>query len=156
MGVPCQDYLYALTYNQSNAGKFTRSYFLGQNGSCAPGYESIKVSRFTSTVFTTTISCQCQPEMARILQADANGYLPKDTTSDVPFDVNAVDSQEATTPPPGAYSVENSPRQREYVTLAGIQQKGTGVYSGAVPMGLSQYGAAIDGGKWVRRGTKIS
>lgn len=52
----------------------------------------------------------------------------------------------------GAYSMENFLGNGEYVTLAGAEQSGSKLYCGAVPMGLSQYGAAYDNGKWIRPG----
>ena len=62
--------------------------------------------------------------MARISQADANGYLPK-TLLLTYLDVNAETSRSNDTSS-GAYSVENFLGNGEYVTLAGIQQSGTG------------------------------
>lgn len=48
--------------------------------------------------------------------------------------------------------MENFLGNGEYVTLAGAEQSGSRLYCGAVPMGLSQYGAAYDNGKWIRPG----
>lgn len=48
--------------------------------------------------------------------------------------------------------MENFLGNGEYVTLAGAEQSGSKLYCGAVPMGLSQYGAAYDNGKWIRDG----
>ena len=144
-----QDYLYALTYNQGNAGT-TRSYFLGQNGSVQPRDMEYKVSRFTSYGIYDNYIMSMSTGNGPDTQADANGYLPK-TLLLTYLDVNAETSRSNDTSS-GAYSVENFLGNGEYVTLAGIQQSGNRIYSGAVPMGLSQYGAAIDGGKWVRKG----
>lgn len=52
----------------------------------------------------------------------------------------------------GTYSVENYLGNGEYVTLAGIERRGSQILSGAIPMGLSQYGAAVENGKWIRPG----
>ena len=38
------------------------------------------------------------------------------------------------------------------VTLAGILERNNKLYSAAIPMGLSQYGSATDGGKWILPG----
>ena len=46
-----------------------------------------------------------------------------------------------------AYMSENFLGNGEFVTLAGILEHDKKIYSAAVPMGLSQYGAAVDGGK---------
>ena len=40
------------------------------------------------------------------------------------------------------------------MTLAGIQEHNNKIYSAAVPMGLSQYGAAVDGGKYILPGNE--
>lgn len=40
------------------------------------------------------------------------------------------------------------------MTLAGILQHGNKIYSAAVPMGLSQYGAAYNNGEWVLPGNQ--
>lgn len=144
-----RDYLYALTYNQGAAGT-TRSYFLNHSGSVQPRDMEYKISRFTSyglyDNYIMSMSTGNGPEA----QADANGYLPK-TLLLTYLNVDAETSRGNDTST-GAYSVENFLGNGEYVTLAGIQQSGRLIYSGAIPMGLSQYGAAIDGGKWVRRG----
>ena len=128
----------------------TRSYFLGQNGSVQPRDMEYKVSRFTSYGIYDNYIMSMSTGNGPDTQADANGYLPK-TLLLTYLDVNAETSRSNDTSS-GAYSVENFLGNGEYVTLAGIQQSGNRIYSGAVPMGLSQYGAAIDGGKWVRKG----
>lgn len=143
------DYLYALTYNQGNAGT-TRSYFLGQNGSVKPRDMEYKVSRFTSYGLYNNYIISMSTGNGQDSQADANGYLPKTLLLSY-LDVDAETSKSNDTSS-GVYSVENFLGNGEYVTLAGIQQSGSKIYSAAVPMGLSQYGAAIDGGKWVRKG----
>lgn len=144
-----RDYLYALTYNQGAAGT-TRSYFLNHSGSVQPRDMEYKISRFTSyglyDNYIMSMSTGNGPEA----QADANGYLPKTLLlTYLNVDAETSGGNDTST---GAYSVENFLGNGEYVTLAGIQQSGRLIYSGAIPMGLSQYGAAIDGGKWVRRG----
>jgi hypothetical protein len=48
------------------------------------------------------------------------------------------------------YLSENFLGNGEYVTLAGFQQRGDKLFAAAVPMGLSQYGAAADGGRYVK------
>lgn len=47
---------------------------------------------------------------------------------------------------------ENFLGNGEYVTLAGILEQNNKLYSAAIPMGLSQYGSATDGGKWILPG----
>ena len=53
-----------------------------------------------------------------------------------------------------AYQSENFLGNGEFVTLAGIQEHNNKIYSAAVPMGLSQYGAAVDGGKYILPGNE--
>jgi hypothetical protein len=48
------------------------------------------------------------------------------------------------------YLSENFLGNGEFVTLSGFQQRGEKLFAAVVPMGLSQYGAAADGGKWVK------
>ena len=64
-------------------------------------------------------------------QADANGYLPKTLLLSY-LDVDAETSKSNDTSS-GVYSVENFLGNGEYVTLAGIQQSGSKIYSAAVP-----------------------
>ena len=53
-----------------------------------------------------------------------------------------------------AYMSENFLGNGEYVTLAGILERNNKLYSAAIPMGLSQYGSATDGGKWILPGNE--
>ena len=50
------------------------------------------------------------------------------------------------------YLSENFLGNGEFVTLAGIEEREGRIVSAAIPMGLSQYGAAQEGGKWIRPG----
>ena len=47
---------------------------------------------------------------------------------------------------------ENFLGNGEYVTLSGFEEANGKLYSGIVGMGLSPYGSAIDGGKYIREG----
>ncbi len=144
-------YLYGLTYNQGNAGT-TRSFFRGGDGEihARPGEFAIK--RFTSygiyDKYIITSSTGNGPEK----YADANGYLPKIlllSYLDVPaetFTTNDTQNE--------AYMAENFLGNGEYVTLAGILENEGKIFSAVVPMGLSQYGGAADGGKWVLPGNE--
>ena len=84
--------------------------------------------------------------------ADENGYLPKMfllSYLDVPnetFTTNDTQNK--------AYMSENFLGNGEYVTLAGILEYNSKIYSAAVPMGLSQYGGKADGGKWILPGNE--
>jgi hypothetical protein len=79
--------------------------------------------------------------------ADENGFLPK------MFLVSYLDTKAETYRSSEAseeYLSENFLGNGEYVTLSGFQQRGEKLFAAVVPMGLSQYGAAADGGKWVK------
>lgn len=143
------DYLYALTYNQGNAAT-TRSYILDNDGEIVPRDMEYKVSRYTSFgicgEYIMTMSTGDGPET----QADANGYLPK-TLLLTYLDV-ANETSRSNDTSTGAYSLENFLGNGEYVTLAGLQQSGGRLFTGVIPMGLSRYGSASEGGKWIRSG----
>lgn len=143
------DYLYALTYNQGNAGT-TRSYILDADGLINPRDMEYKVSRFTSYGLYKNYILSMSTGNGHESQADGNDYLPK-TLLLTYLDVNAETSRSNDTST-GAYTMENYLGNGEYVTLAGVEQSGSRIFSGAIPMGLSQYGAAAGGGKWIRKG----
>ncbi len=143
------DYLYALTYNQGNAGT-TRSYVLSVDGAVSPRDMEYKISRFTSYGIYDDYILTMSTGNGQAEHADVNGYLPK-TLLLTYLDVNAETARSNDTST-GAYSMENYLGNGEYVTLAGVEQSGNRIFSGAIPMGLSQYGAAADGGKWIRKG----
>lgn len=42
----------------------------------------------------------------------------------------------------------------EYVTLSGIVEANGKLYSAVIPLGLSAYGSAANGGKWVKAGNE--
>ena len=82
--------------------------------------------------------------------ADENGYLPKsilvsllDVEAETYTTNNTLDER---------YLAENFLGNGEFVTFAGIEQVGDKLYTAAVPMGLSQYGVKVEGGKWIREG----
>ncbi|WP_286527823.1 DUF4374 domain-containing protein [Duncaniella freteri] len=143
------NYLYALTYNQGNAGT-TRSYILGMDGNISARDMEYKISRFTSYGIYDHHIISTSTGNGPASQADANGYLPK-TLLITHLDVTAETSRQNDTST-GIYSLENYLGNGEYVTLAGIEKRGSSIFSGVIPMGLSQYGAAIDNGKWIRPG----
>lgn len=143
------NYLYALTYNQGNAGT-TRSYVLGQNGTIAARDMEYRISRFTSYGIYDNNIISTSTGNVPSSQADSNGYLPKTLLVSY-LDTDAETSRQNDTST-GDYSVENYLGNGEYVTLAGIEKSGSRIFSGAIPMGLSQFGAAAGNGKWIRPG----
>lgn len=144
-----RNYLYALTYNQGNAGT-TRSYILGNNGQMEARSTEYRISRFSSYgAYNDDIITMSTGEGPSSL-ADAHGYKPMTllvTYLDVLNETSRTNDTST-----GLYSMENFLGNGEYVTLAGAEQSGSRLYCGAVPMGLSQYGAAYENGKWIRPG----
>ncbi len=144
-----KDYLYALTYNQGEAGT-TRSYILGTDGKMQQRNKDFRMNnRFSSYgTYEDDILAMSTGEGPSQF-ADSHGYNPMTllvTYLDV--ETESMRSNDTST---GQYSVENYLGNGEYVTLAGAEQSGTKLYCGLVPMGLSQYGVAYDNGKWIRK-----
>lgn len=144
-----KNYLYALTYNQGNAGT-TRSYILGNNGQMEARSTEYRISRFSSygTYNDDIITMSTGEGPASF--ADAHGYKPMTLLVTYLNVLNETSRTNDTST--GLYTMENFLGNGEYVTLAGAEQSGSRLYCGAVPMGLSQYGAAYDNGKWIRPG----
>lgn len=144
-----KNYLYALTYNQGNAGT-TRSYILGDDGEMKARGTEYRISRFSSYgAYDNDILTMATGESADVV--DGNGYHAKMlnvTYLDVVNETSTTNHATAEHP----YLMENFLGNGEYVTLAGAEQSGSRLYCGAIPMGLSQYGAAYDNGKWIRDG----
>lgn len=144
-----KNYLYALTYNQGNAGT-TRSYILGTDGEMKARDIEYRISRFSSYgAYNDDIITMSTGDGPASL-ADSQGYLPKTLLLTYLNVVNETSRSNDTST--GAYSMENFLGNGEYVTLAGAEQSGSKLYCGAVPMGLSQYGVAYENRKWVRPG----
>ena len=141
--------LYGLTYNQGNAGT-TRSYVMNSDYTLSARSAEYAVRRFTTVgiydKYIMTTSTDDGPQEL----ADDNGFLPKAIlVSLLDVEAETYDTNDALEP---QYLAENFLGNGEYVTLAGLEQVGDKLYSVAVPMGLSQYGVKVDGGKWVREG----
>ena len=141
-------YLYGLTYNQGNAGT-TRSFFMNANYEMQARSGEYAVKRFTTYGIYGKYIMTSSTGDGPTQYADENGYLPKMfllSYLDVPnetFTTNDTQNK--------AYMSENFLGNGEYVTLAGILEYNSKIYSAAVPMGLSQYGGKADGGKWILR-----
>lgn len=140
------EYLYGLAYNQGNAG-LTRSYVLDKDYNIIARDREYAVNRFTTygmydNYILTTSTGNGVEEWA-----DENGFLPK------MFLVSYLDTKAETYRSSEAseeYMSENFLGNGEFVTLSGFQQRGEKLFAAVVPMGLSQYGAVADGGKWVK------
>lgn len=143
-----KNFLYALTYNQGNAGT-TRSYILDESGEMKARDVEYKISRFSSygmyDQYILTMSTG-----TGTTGADSKGFYPQTllvTYLDVENETAKSNDTSA-----GLYSMENFLGNGEYVTLSGAEQSRSRLYCGVIPMGLSQYGYADGDGKWVRPG----
>lgn len=144
-----KNYLYALTYNQGNAGT-TRSYILGADGEMMARSTEYKISRFSSYgSYDNNIITMATGESADVV--DDNGYHAN-MLNVTYLDVENETSTTNQATPQNPYLMENFLGNGEYVTLSGAEQSGSRLYCGAIPMGLSQYGAAYMNGKWIREG----
>lgn len=142
-------YLYALTYNQGNAGT-TRSYVMNDDYTLRARPAEYAVRRFTTVgiydKFVMTTSTGDGPQEL----ADENGYLPKSILVSL---LNVEDETYTTNNTlEEHYLSENFLGNGEFVTFAGLEQVGDKLLTAAVPMGLSQYGVKAEGGRWVREG----
>jgi len=140
------DYLYGLAYNQGNAG-LTRSFVMGDDYSIIARDKEYAVNRFTTYGIYDKYIITTSTGNGSAEWADADGYIPKMflvsylNTEAETYRSNVADKK---------YLAENFLGNGEYVTLAGFQQRGKQLFAAAVPMGLSQHGAAADNGKWVK------
>ncbi len=142
-------YLYGLTYNQGNAGT-TRSFVMNDDYTLSARSAEYAVRRFTTYgIFNNYIMTTSTGDGAQEM-VDDKGYLPKailvsllNVKDETYTTNNTLDEQ---------YLAENFLGNGEFVTLAGIEQVGDKIFSAAVPMGLSQYGVNVEGGKWIRVG----
>lgn len=144
-------YLYGLTYNQGNAGT-TRSFIMNPNHEIVARSGEYAVRRFTSYGIYGDCIITSSTGDGHTDYADENGYLPKtflfsylDVEAET-YRTNSTQNQR--------YLAENFLGNGEYVTLAGILEHNNKIFSAAVPMGLSQYGSAVEGGKWILPGNE--
>lgn len=141
-------YLYALNYHQGDAGT-TFSYVRdGATGQIRQRDKEYFVTRFTTfglydRYIMTTSSGEGNPDWAD----PQTGYVPY--TIKVGYLDTAAETFESNTSggtgsdaivTDRGYICENFLGNGEYVTLSGLEQVGSKIYSAAVPMGLSQYG----------------
>lgn len=149
-------YLYALNYNQGNAGT-TQSFILNANNDIEKRTQEYNVNRFTTYGFSDRYIMTTSTGDGPTELNDANGYTPKSfLISYLDVENQTYTSNAVTSATP--FLSENFLGNGEYVTLAGIEQVGTKIYAAAIPMGLSQYGCMQkneDGSrKWVLPGNE--
>lgn len=141
-------YLCTLQYNQASAGT-TRSYIL-KNGQLQKRDKGFEVRRFTTygtwgDELLTVSSGDGNKE-----SADSHGYLPRTFLVSY-LNIPAETERNNNTKEPQFLS-ENFLGNGEYVTLSGLLEHDGHLWSAAIPMGLSQYGSAAEGGKYIRSG----
>lgn len=144
-------YLYALNYNQGSAAT-THSYVRNSNNEVVARDYEFASKRFTTFGIFDKYIITSSTGDGSTDYADANGYLPKSFLLSY-FDVTAEtytnnDTREK------VYLAENYLGNGEYVTLAGILESNNKLFSVPVPMGLSQYGSSVDGGKYILAGNE--
>lgn len=149
-------YLYALNYNQGEAGT-TQSFIMNTAGALEKRSQEYYVNRFTTYGFYDNYIMATSTGDGPSDMKDENGYLPQSfliSYLDVDNQTYISNSVTQTTP----FLSENFLGNGEYVTLAGLEQVGSKLYAAAVPMGLSQYGCMQkneDGSyKWVLPGNE--
>lgn len=141
-----EQYLYALTYNQGEAGG-TRSYIMDASGELKKRSAEFGVKRFTTYGIYDKYIMTSSTGDGPTEWNDENGYTPKvfllsylDPAAET-FTTNDTQNK--------AYLSENFLGTGEYVTLSGMLEHNNKIYTAAVPMGLSQYGTKDQNGKWV-------
>ena len=149
-------YLYALNYNQGEAGT-TQSFIMNTAGALEKRSQEYYVNRFTTYGFYDNYIMATSTGDGPSDMKDENGYFPQSfliSYLDVDNQTYTSNSVTQTTP----FLSENFLGNGEYVTLAGLEQVGSKLYAAAVPMGLSQYGCVQkneDGSyKWVLPGNE--
>lgn len=144
-------YLYALNYNQGNAST-TRSYVMNANNELRARSGEFAFKRFTTYGIYDKYIITSSTGDGPTTSADENGYLPKTFLLSY-LNVAAETFTTNDTKEP-AYMAENFLGTGEFITLAGVLEHDKKIYSAAIPMGLSQYGAKANGGKWVVPGNE--
>ena len=143
-------YLYALTYNQGNAGT-TRSYVLDENAQVKARSAEYKVTRFTSFGKFGQYIISASTGDGLTEYADANGNLPRMFLMTY-LDVEGETAAQSDSKQKENFMSENYCGNGEYAMLSGFLESGGKLYSAAVGMGLSAYGSSVDGGKYIRPG----
>ena len=146
-----EQYLYALTYNQGEAGG-TRSYIMDASGELKKRSAEFGVKRFTTYGIYDKYIMTSSTGDGPTEWNDENGYTPKvfllsylDPAAET-FTTNDTQNK--------AYLSENFLGTGEYVTLSGMLEHNNKIYTAAVPMGLRQYGTKDQNGKWVLPGNE--
>ncbi len=145
-------YLYALTYNQGNAG-LTSSYILNSEGEVEARAAQYSVSRFTSYGIYDKYILTASTGDGLSSYADESGNIPKMFLVNY-IDVAAETSTTSDSNNKDAYMSENFLGNGEYVTLSGFEEANGKLYSAAIGMGLSPYGSAYNNGEYILEGNE--
>ncbi|MGL5682183.1 MAG: DUF4374 domain-containing protein [Marinifilaceae bacterium] len=144
-------YLYALTYNQGEAGT-TRSYIMDSQGEIIKRSAEYGVKRFTTYGIYDKYIMTSSTGDGPTEWNDENGYTPKafllsylDPAAET-YTTNDTRNEN--------YLSENFLNNGEFVTLAGLLEYKGKIYSAPIPMGLSQYGTKTENGKWILPGNE--
>lgn len=134
-------YLFRLVYNQGNAG-ISSSYLLDKNGKVKERDNTYEIKRFTSYgTYKNNIITSSTNDLAI---KEGNTYAQKG------FAFNFIDVEKETiNSNQDEILSENFLGNGEFVTFAGILESNSKIYSAAIPMGLSQYGAKAKDGEYV-------
>ena len=146
------NYLYALNYNDGNAGA-TQSFVLNSDSTVSQRDNEYQVNRFTTYGFYDNYIMTSSSGDGPAAMADANGYLPQSfliSYLDVEAETYISNSVTAETP----FLAENFLGNGEYVTLTGLEQVGSKIYSSPTAMGLSQWGCMYNNRQWVLPGNE--
>lgn len=133
-------YLYRLQYNDGNAG-VTTSFIMNSSGSLEQRSKTYSISRFTTY----------GPVGSNIVTVSAGDMSVTDADNNpaqgLLFNYLNVSEQTNRTE---SIPCENYLGNGEYVTFSGFLETGGKIYTSVVPMGMSKYGVAYDGGSLVR------
>lgn len=135
-------YLYRLMYNQGNAG-VTSSFKLNASGKVEERDNTYEIKRFTSYGIYGNYIITSSAGALGAEYADAEGNLAEGLL----FSFLHVEDEKHSSK---TVLAENYLNNGEYVTLAGILESNSKIYSAVIPMGLSKYGVKAEGGKYVK------
>ena len=138
-------YLFRLQYNQGNNGG-TSSYFLNGKGQIEQSDYTFDIQRFTTYGIYGDY----------VITAAAAASTTVDGAGNAAYGISVtyLDAENGTTRNREMIMSENFLGTGEYVTFSGIVEANGMLYSAVIPLGLSAYGSAADGGKWVKAGNE--
>lgn len=139
-------YLYCLQYNQGNAG-VTTSFIMNADGAVEQRSRTYSIQRFTTygAVGSNIVTVSAGDTDVK----DASGNAAQGLV----FNYLSVADQTNRT---ASIGCENYLGNGEYVTFAGLLELDGKIYTSVVPMGMSKYGVAYDGGSRVTYPDKVA